>query len=365
MRFLIRLSALSALCLLLFTCGPSPSAAATADPVVEEPAPLDVTEDRVMPKDQTEGTARANPEVIDPAKLPEPALVEKLPATEPRQAPESGPKATPAVTGKTTSVATGTPVTTAPPKTSPPAPASAPEKPAVVQDADVEEVPVEVAVQSETDDRPDHADFNRLLKTHVNSTGKVNYAGLKKDEAKLDAYLATLARDAPDRRWERKEALTYWLNAYNAFTIKMILKNYPLKSITDLHGGKPWDVKWIELDGKTYSLNNIEHDIIRPTYKDPRIHFAVVCAATSCPPLANYAFSEDMVGTQLDRLTRNFINNKKFNQTEGNVRVSKIFDWYAEDFGDVAAYLNKYLKTDLSEGVSIGFMDYDWALNKQ
>jgi len=174
-----------------------------------------------------------------------------------------------------------------------------------------------------------------------------------------------LAEDAPDGDWSRNEALTYWLNAYNAYTLKLILNNHPVKSITDLHGGKPWDVKWIKLDGKTYSLNQIEHDIIRPRYKDPRIHFAVVCAATSCPPLASYAFDADIVNRQLDRLARSFINNKKFNQTEDEVKISKIFDWYGEDFGDVRTYLNKYLDTDIPEGTEIGYAEYDWALNKQ
>jgi len=213
--------------------------------------------------------------------------------------------------------------------------------------------------------KPDHSMFNSLLKTYVNGAGKVNYTGLKKDEAKLDAYLALLAEDAPDGDWSRNEALTYWLNAYNAFTLKLILKNHPVQKITDLHNGKPWDVKWIKLEGNTYSLNQIEHDIIRPRYKDPRIHFAVVCAATSCPPLANSAFSAGIVNKQLDKLTRSFVNNKKFNQVEGDVKVSKIFEWYAEDFGDVRTYLNKYLAANIPEGTEIGYAAYDWGLNEQ
>lgn len=204
-----------------------------------------------------------------------------------------------------------------------------------------------------------------MLKMHVDGSGKVNYPGLKSQEAKLDAYLATLAKDAPDGDWSRNEALTYWLNAYNAFTLKLILDNYPVKSITDLHGGKPWDVKWIKIDGKTYSLNQIEHDIIRPRYKDPRIHFAVVCAANSCPPLADYAFSANSVNSQLDKLARRFINNKKFNQTTGEVKISKIFEWYAGDFGDVRTYLNKYLTTNIPEGAEIGYAEYNWGLNEQ
>lgn len=344
---------------LLFTCGPSPSAEVNTAPDTEEPQPLDVAEDRIMPQDQTEGTAEANPEVIDPAKMPEPQLMEKAPDVSPRQAPvlqaPPEPAAPPAPKTKPAPQSTRT---SAPPP--PPAPIT---EPAAAPEEVIDEV-VEVEMEIPSP-RPNHTSFNGLLKTYVNGSGKVNYAGLKKDEAKLDAYLAILAKDAPDGYWSRNEAITYWLNAYNAFTLKLILKNYPVNKITDLHGGKPWDVKWIKLEDKTYSLNQIEHDIIRPRYKDPRIHFAVVCAANSCPPLANYAFSAGIVNTQLDKLARNFINNEKFNQTEGDVKISKIFEWYAGDFGDVRTYLNKYLTTNIPEGAEIGYAEYNWGLNEQ
>jgi hypothetical protein len=354
----IRLSVFSVLFTLLTACGPSPApettAGATVTSVDKSEAPLDVSEERIMPQDQTEGTAEANPEVVDPAKLPEPQLKEKTPEAKPRQAPAVNPKpaASPAPPAKPAPKNT---------RTSPPPPPPAPNtEPAAAPEKEIVESEMEIPSP-----QPNHAPFNSLLKTYINGSGRVDYAGLKKDEARLDAYLAILAKDAPDDSWSRNEGLAYWLNAYNAYTLKLILKNYPVKSITDLHGGKPWDVKWIDIDGKTYSLNNIEHDIIRPRYEDPRIHFAVVCAAASCPPLANYAFSAGSVNTQLDKLARNFINNNKFNQTKGDVKVSKIFDWYAEDFGDVRAYLNKYLASDIPEGAAIGYADYDWALNKQ
>lgn len=212
---------------------------------------------------------------------------------------------------------------------------------------------------------PDHGTWNSLLQTHVTSTGKVNYAGFKRDGAKLDAYLASLSAATPNAEWSRQEAMAYWINAYNAFTIKRILKDYPLKSITDLDGGDPWKVKWIELGGKKYSLNNIEHDILRPKYKDARIHFAVNCAATSCPPLPNKAFTAENLNSMLQSGTRKFIRNSAYNQTNGDIKVSKIFEWYGEDFGDLRAYLNKYLAAPLPADKEIGFKEYDWGLNKQ
>lgn len=212
---------------------------------------------------------------------------------------------------------------------------------------------------------PNHGPWDALLQKHVNGSGKVNYAGIKANEAALDAYLASLAKEIPDGQWDRKEAMAYWINAYNAYTVKLILNNYPLKSITDLDGGDPWKVKWINLAGKKYSLNNIEHDILRPRYKDARIHFAVVCAAESCPPLPNRAFTASNLNRMMEQKARAFIRNSKFNQTTGEVKVSKIFDWYGEDFGDLRTYLNKYATTPIPEGTDIGYMDYDWSLNKQ
>ncbi len=160
--------------------------------------------------------------------------------------------------------------------------------------------------------------------------------------------------------------MAFWINAYNANTIKLILKKYPVKSITDLDGGKPWDVKWIKIGSKTYSLNNIEHDIIRPRYKDARIHFAVNCAAASCPPLPNKAFTAANLNSLLESRTRSFVRNSKYNTINDDaVKVSKIFDWYGEDFGDLREYLNKYAATEIPEGTEIGFAEYDWALNKQ
>ena len=213
---------------------------------------------------------------------------------------------------------------------------------------------------------PDEAAWDELLSKYVSADGKVNYQGLKGEEGKLDSYLEQLASNPVSEEWSRAEQMAYWINAYNAYTIKLILDNYPLKSIMDLDGGKPWDRKWINLDGKTLSLNDIEHVIIRPKFKDPRIHFAVNCAAKSCPPIPNQAFTAENLDKLLDERTKSFINNENYNEiSDGQVKVSSIFDWYGEDFGNLTAYLNKYSNTKISEDAEVGFLEYDWALNQK
>lgn len=210
---------------------------------------------------------------------------------------------------------------------------------------------------------PDHAAWNNLLTTFVSASGKVDYRGMKQQVGKLDGYLALLAKETPGANWSREESLAYWINAYNAYTVKLVLDNYPLKSIRDL--GEPWDRKWITLAGKTYSLNQIEHDIVRPTFKEPRIHFALVCAAKSCPPLPNRAFTAENLNQLLQQRAKSFINNEELNVTQEEVvRVSPLFDWYKQDFGNVREYLNKYLATDIPAGKDISYLDYDWGLNE-
>ncbi len=212
--------------------------------------------------------------------------------------------------------------------------------------------------------KPNHSAFNDLLVKYVSASGNVNYKGLKSTEAKLDAYLQDLDANVPAGDWSKDEKLAYWMNAYNAFTIKLILNNYPVNKITDLHGGKPWDQKWISLGGKTYSLNDIEHTIIRPTFKDPRIHFAVNCAAKSCPPLLNKAYTGQNVDRELTRVTKAFVNSASNKISNSSVEISKIFEWYAEDFGNIIDYLNQYAAEKVDSNAKVGYLPYDWALNE-
>ncbi len=210
-----------------------------------------------------------------------------------------------------------------------------------------------------------HAGFNELLSKHVSSSGKVNYAGFKNDVKKLDAYLALLSQFPVQDSWSRSKKMAYWINAYNANTIKLILNNYPVASIMDLHGGKPWDQKWIKLGSDTYSLNNIENDILRPQFKDARIHFAVNCAAKSCPPLLNKAWTASNLESNFEKQAKAFVNNSKYNEiSKGKVKISKIFEWYAEDFGSsITTYLSKYANQKIDSDAKVEYLEYDWGLN--
>ena len=211
-----------------------------------------------------------------------------------------------------------------------------------------------------------HTAFDEILTEYVDAAGNVDYKGLKSNLPKLDKYLKALSESPVKSDWSKDAQLAYWINAYNAFTLKLIVDNYPLKSIMDLEGGKVWDKKWINLADKVYSLNEIEHDIIRPQFNEPRIHFAVNCAAASCPPLAAQAYTADNLESLLAERTKSFINNRQYNQiSTSGAEVSKIFDWYGSDFGDLVSYLNKYSNTSIKKNASVSFKEYDWSLNSQ
>ncbi|MBK9335100.1 MAG: DUF547 domain-containing protein [Lewinellaceae bacterium] len=210
-----------------------------------------------------------------------------------------------------------------------------------------------------------HDAWDNLLKKHVSAAGKVYYKGFKADKAELDACLQAFSDNPPADSWSRAEKMAYWINVYNAFTIELIVHNYPVVSITNLDGGKPWDVKRITLGGKKYSLNQIENEILRPQFQDARIHFAVNCAARSCPPLLNRAYTPENLTRTLEQRTRQFINDPKYNTLSAEkAEVSKIFEWYATDFGDLRAYLNRYSTVPLRADAAIGFGEYDWGLNE-
>lgn len=212
---------------------------------------------------------------------------------------------------------------------------------------------------------PNHQNWDQLVRKYISSTGKVNYKGFKADKAKLDAYLQELANNSPQSGWKRNEAMAYWINAYNANTIKLIVDNYPVKSIMDLYGGKAFDRKWIKIGDKTYSLNNIENDILRPRYKDARIHFAVNCAAMSCPPIHNRAWTASNLNSTLQAKAKAFINNAQYNEiSKGSVAISKIFEWYAGDFGNIVTYLNKFAATEIKDNATVSYKEYNWALNE-
>lgn len=219
-----------------------------------------------------------------------------------------------------------------------------------------------------------HETWTALLAQHVDVEGHVNYKGFKADEKKLDEYLAVLSANHPNESWDKNDILAFWINAYNAFTVKLIVKNYPVKSIKELGGSiykvnTPWDIKFIEIGEETYDLNNIEHGIIRKDFEEPRIHFAVNCASVSCPRLRNEAYVGSKVNDQLDDQARYFINNKTKNTIgEKKAELSKIFKWFEGDFtkngGCVEDFINTYSEVKISKKTKIDYQEYLWELNE-
>ena len=211
----------------------------------------------------------------------------------------------------------------------------------------------------------DHSTWDALLKTHIDQEGHVNYKGFIKDSSKLDSYLNLLSKQQPKKSASKNEILAYWINAYNAFTIKLIIDNYPIKSIKAI--GNPWDKKFIPLTNKSVSLNYIEHEILRKM-KEPRIHFGIVCASISCPKLLNEAFTSSKLEAQLTSATKIFLADpSKNNLSENSIKISNIFKWFAKDFkqkGSLIDFLNTYSDINISPKAKKSYKDYNWNLNE-
>lgn len=212
----------------------------------------------------------------------------------------------------------------------------------------------------------DHSAWNTLLITHVTADGKVNYQEFIKDKVQLNDYLQYLGEHIPDKSWSENETLAYWINAYNAFTIALIIEHYPVKSIVDIKNA--WDIDFIHLGNKTFTLNDIEHQIIRKEFNEPRIHFVLVCAAISCPILLNEAYTPDKLEQQLQQQGKEFINDPSKNSiTQKKAKVSQLFNWFADDFtknGSLNDYLNQFSKIKLDPNARVDFLEYNWDLNE-
>lgn len=220
----------------------------------------------------------------------------------------------------------------------------------------------------------DNSIFAGLLKKHVTREG-VNYEGLKKDEALLDNYLSMLSAIDPDSLPE-KHQFAYYINVYNAFTIKLVLSRYPgINSIKDIGGifFSPWEKKFIPVKKGVFSLDHIEHKILRPVFKDPRVHFAINCASKSCPLLRGEPYDGEKLDLQLDEQAREFINDGRNNFfRDGTLFLSRIFKWFEDDFsGQPVQFVLRYASEDLKRRIndskdllSVSYPDYDWALNK-
>jgi len=212
---------------------------------------------------------------------------------------------------------------------------------------------------------PNHDLWNSILKSNVSSSGKVNYPNMKSNLNEIEAYITTLESLSDQSTWSKNEKLAYWINIYNVATVKLIIENYPITSITTINNGKPWDKKVVSISGKPYTLNRIENDIIRPRFNEPRIHFAINCAAISCPKIMNSAFTADKLNDQLTTQTTAFINGSKNSISSNTVEISKLFEWYAADFGvSIIDYLNKYTPTKINSTATITYKEYNWDLNE-
>jgi hypothetical protein len=213
--------------------------------------------------------------------------------------------------------------------------------------------------------QPSHELWNGLLRQHVSVSGRVQYKLLKAEQKTLDAYLDHLSRNAPQPKWSKAETMSYWINAYNALTVRIVLQHFPVKSIKDLHAGNPWDVDCFETGGQRYSLNKIENDVLRKKFRDARVHFALNCAAKSCPPLYNRAFTASNLDAQLTDRTKRFLRDPNANVIgRDRVLLNRIFEWYADDFEDIPAFLTTFSGTTVLESAQIDYLEYDWSLNR-
>lgn len=206
-----------------------------------------------------------------------------------------------------------------------------------------------------------------LLNNQV-TDGSVNYAAIKKNPKNLQLAVEALKKIDIDKLSDN-ECKALLINAYNIFTIKGIVDNYPTKSVMDIKNF--FDLQSFDLGGKKVSLNQLEKEILFKRFPDERLHFVLVCGALSCPPITPKPFTGENVEFMLKKLTKAAINNPALVQLdmhEKTATVSKIFDWYSKDFtkkSDLTTYLNNYRENTIPEGFTIKYMNYDWSLNEK
>ncbi|MFQ3341303.1 MAG: hypothetical protein ACI9TK_000962 [Flavobacteriaceae bacterium] len=209
-----------------------------------------------------------------------------------------------------------------------------------------------------------HHRWDNMLQEFVSEDGHVNYEGWLSEKDNLNAYIKTLEQIPPHESDSKNHKLSYWINTYNALTVQLILKNFPLKSIKDIKS--PWDIKCFVIGGKFYSLGDIEHKILRKM-NEPRIHFAINCASESCPILWNRAYQEKQLEQQLTEATKCFLKDESKNEiTSDLLKLSPIFLWFRKDFGskeERLAFIERYSGIVLKDP-KIDYLYYDWSLNK-
>jgi hypothetical protein len=225
---------------------------------------------------------------------------------------------------------------------------------------------------------PSHEIYDRLLKKNVTADGKVNYKAFVKDSVELNKYLAILSITPPDEKtWSKNEQMVFWINAYNAFTIKLVTKYYPIKSIKDIGTGiqipfvnTPWTVRFFKIGTERMDLDNIEHGRLRKKFDDHRVHMALVCASKSCPILLNEAYDAKRMDEQLAKQARAFLADPFRNKMSADKpQLSKLFSWYGGDFnkngGSVRSFVNAHSDIKIKPEAKISYLDYDWGLNEQ
>ena len=232
----------------------------------------------------------------------------------------------------------------------------------------------------------DHTAFDRVLDAYVDAQGQVDYAALKQNaDRDLVPYLELLASTDPSNL-DREERLAFWINAYNAYTLKLVVDHYPVESIRDIKPGagpsipkvnSPFKLDVGAVADTIRSLDDIEHGIIRERFDEPRIHFVLVCAAVSCPRLRQEAYTGDALDEQLEDQTMTFLRTEGKNDIpsdEDEIALSRIFKWYGQDFGastdDLQRYLARYFDGTVHETLAnaaydVDYLDYDWSLNDQ
>lgn len=226
-----------------------------------------------------------------------------------------------------------------------------------------------------------HDTFGRVLQDCVRNA-RVDYAALKARPAQLDTYLHQVAAVGADdlARWPRADRLALLINLYNAQTLRLIVDHYPVASIKQigLLPGAAWRKKIVRLGGKVISLDELEHGILRKEFQEPRVHFALVCAAKGCPPLRDEPFMPDRLDQQLQDQGRRFLSESEKNRLEPSTRtlwLSPIFEWFAGDFTAGGRSITEFVKPMLPETIrnqlaglgelKVRFTEYDWSLNDQ
>ena len=217
--------------------------------------------------------------------------------------------------------------------------------------------------------KADHTLWDELLKDHVNENGAVNYKTFKPQQNKLSDYLIELKNNAPAVDWTDKERMAYYINLYNAYTIKFILTKYPVNSAKEArYSGKDiWHLKLVKSGKEIYTLTHLETAILKQI-RDPRFYFAINCAAVSCPKLMNSAFTAQNLEESLNRLTKAFINDKNHNIISAKkVKLSKVFEWHYNDFItskiSLIDFINTYSTIKINNDAKVEYLDYNTNLN--